>query len=132
MSVCCSFSRQQRRRLKRLCNEVDRLIETDRRFFERRSDRDFRVRRSFRAEIEGDTILGDADHRFPKDQTWFTTVKQLRPGATLRSFFHADAGLEPDLFSEVTCRPVHEETVGANPQARDIERATAFTKEARP
>jgi hypothetical protein len=69
-----------------------------------------------------------------KSQTWFTTVKQLRPGATLRSFFHADAGLQPDLFSEVTCRRVHEETVGANPQARDIERAlaAAFTKEARP
>ena len=98
------------------------------------SRRDFRVRRSFRAEIEVNAILADADHRLPKHQTWFTTVKQLRPGATLRSFFHADAGLEPDLFSEVTCRRVHEETVGANPQARDIDRtlAATFTKEARP
>ena len=61
-------------------------------------------------------------------------MNQLRPGARLRDFFHADAGLEPDLFSEVTCRRVHEETVGANPQARDIERAlaAAYTKEAQP
>jgi hypothetical protein len=113
-----SLPRQQQRRLKRLCADVDRLIETDRRFFRRRPDRAHRVRRSFPAEIDVAAILGIVENPLPDGQVWFTAVRQILPGFRHRYFFFSGSEHEPDLFPEEVCCRLFEEVVDACAAAR--------------
>ena len=72
------LTRAERRRLQRLCDTIDKLIDTDRRFFERRPDRSHRVRRAFAEEIAaGEIVLGQR-RELPPYGAWFVAIRQIR------------------------------------------------------
>jgi len=121
---------QQQGRLTHVYDEVARLVEMDRSFFEAWPDCSYRVRRSFRAEIEVKTILADAVDQFPAGQIWFTIVKQFGPRVRLRGFFQTNICLKADLIPEAGCRQLYEAVALANPMGRELDRAleAAFEK----
>jgi hypothetical protein len=105
--VTIELSRAERRRLQRLCNKIDKLIDTDRRFFERRPDRSHRVRRAFGEEIAAAEIVLGQRCELPPHGVWFVAVKQIRSGARVRAFFIAASDAETDL-SEVQAGAIFE------------------------
>jgi hypothetical protein len=100
------LSRQQRRRIKRLADQVDKVLETDRRFFERRPDRSYRVRRAFSAEVEVEALVNGlaSPPPLPGGFARFVAVGQFAPGVRERLFLTAPAGAEPALRN--ACREV--------------------------
>lgn len=124
------LTRSQRRRLTRLTNEVDRLIEADRRFFERRPDRSYRVRRAFHPEIEVDALLkGRATARPRNGSAVFTLVQQIEPGVRFRFLTRGPADAEPDLYGEVECRELYESLALSIPKLREIDHAFVVASE---
>lgn len=103
--ISVPLTRPQRRRIKRLALENEPTIEADRRFFERRPDRNFRVRLASPAECESLRIHDG--HTVDEGSRWYTAVRQVRPGWRLRAFTLGLEGLETDILEE-TCREVYE------------------------
>ncbi|WP_132254379.1 hypothetical protein [Methylobacterium segetis] len=80
-----ALSRPAQRRLKRLTDANETVIEADRRFFERFPHRTYRVRRMARTEIaQLETIRGAPMLPLAPTDAAFTVVKQLAPGVRLR------------------------------------------------
>ncbi|WP_132250219.1 hypothetical protein [Methylobacterium segetis] len=79
------LSRTAQRRLKRLTDANEPVIDADRRFFERFPHRTYRVRRMARTEIaQLETVHGAPMAPLPTDDAAFTVVKQLAPGVRLK------------------------------------------------
>lgn len=118
------LTRQQQRRLKRLCDEVDRLIETDRRFLERWPERGYRVRRAFAAESKINALVDglDSPPLLPGGWARFVAVRQFVPGARGRLFADARTDRETDA-SEEEARAVYERLRNACPPGAAIDRA---------
>lgn len=119
------LSRLQRRRLVRLADKIDRLIEADRRFFKRRSDRTCRVRRAHVAEIEAESIVQGAPITARAGNALFTVTRQAAPGVRLRALVQGPAGADPDCFGDEECRRIFVAATGTT--ADGIERAIVDT-----
>lgn len=80
------ITRQQRRAMARHIADNETTIEADRRFFERRPDRIYRVRRMSRAEMaQWETALND-QLVITTEFSAFTVVKNFAPGVRMRIF----------------------------------------------
>ena len=112
------LSRAQRREMKRLGKLVDKATEADRMFFERKPDRQHRVRLSHQAEIKQNEIISGEPLPAPPGFAWFTAVRQVRPGARLRLFTLNEGDSETDL-PEVTAREIYQDL--QTPWAREVE-----------
>lgn len=89
-----------------IAEAVDRELDADRRFFELAPDRSYRIRRAYPAELA--SLRSAYGRGWPFDDLIvYASVRQLRPGLRLRSFFASRSKLETDL-SEEACRDVHD------------------------
>jgi hypothetical protein len=116
-----NLSRPQKRKLKRLTDKLDSLLDADRRFFERRPDRSYRVRRAFKPENEIVDLLAEDGDPIPEGMVRLFIVRQIRPGLRMRVYAKGSDWLEPDLWSDEQCRAVYE-AVATSPKHREIER----------
>lgn len=73
-----------------------RELDADRRYFERRPHRSYRLRRSFPAEGEQVSILIGGEWPMTVGAL-FTAVRQVAPGVRARAFFLAPRSLETDV-----------------------------------
>jgi hypothetical protein len=104
-------TRQQRRRVQRLSDQVDKLLDTDRRFFERLPWRSHRIRLASQAEIEARTVLTGLPPAPPAGASYYVGVRQVQPGFRIRIFFASTAGNDVDV-SEEEARWVYERFSG--------------------
>jgi hypothetical protein len=114
------LSRQTKRRIKRLGDELDVLLGADRNFFERRPDRSYRIRRCFRQEIEINQLMSPEMRKPLPGLTWFTLVRQIAPGARLRIFIQGPPDAETDL-PEAAVEELWNAKAAAMPKVRDYE-----------
>ncbi|KQT16176.1 hypothetical protein ASG40_18225 [Methylobacterium sp. Leaf399] len=115
------------RRLKRLTAENETSILADARFFERRPDRNHRIRLASRAEVEMIRLL-HPDNVITPGMRWYTSVRQIRKGVRLRGFTIGLADLDCDETEEV-CRSVYER--GRSTREVEIEQSLRLAMEAR-
>ncbi|MBR1167451.1 hypothetical protein [Bradyrhizobium liaoningense] len=108
----------QRRQLQKLADRVDRVSESDRRFFERFPHRQHRVRRASQAEIEAIAILSGEKKTVAADRQVYLAVKSIAPGAQLRLVIIGPRNLDTD-FPEFFAQELYE--LLNNDQAREIE-----------
>ena len=101
------LTRAQRREMKKLGDKADRMSQADRLYFERRPDRQHRVRPSHPAEIRRREIIRGKPLTLPPGLRWFTVVKNVFPGARLHLCVGRLEGAETDL-SEPAARQVWE------------------------
>jgi hypothetical protein len=118
----------QQRRMKKLAERVDHVSQADKRFFERFSGRQHRVRLSSAAEIEQTEILQGEPVWLPAGYRWFTVVRNVAPGARLRLFVRYLEDAETDL-DEATAREIFE--LASTEQTRKIEAGLRTAIEAR-
>lgn len=85
-----------RTRVDALTEKMDKELTADKRFFERWPDRQFRVRKSFRAEAEIIALLDGFPWPMKPGICWYSAVRQLAPGYRLRAFFFAPHHLDCD------------------------------------
>ncbi len=76
-------------RARALSDRVDRELDADRRFFAQHPERIYRVRRSFRAEVEQAAITLGCQWPVRGCGAFFTIVRQIAPGLRARAFFLA-------------------------------------------
>jgi hypothetical protein len=115
-----TLSRAQRRQMQKLGGRVDRVTNADRLFFERRPERQHRVRLASQAEIGQNEILSGEPMYMPPGCRAFCIVKNIMPGVRLRLFGRGLEGSETDL-SETMARAIYEAT--STPRSREIEAA---------
>jgi hypothetical protein len=121
------LTRKQRRRMDVLAERVDKITQADARFFERRPDRQHRVRRASPAEIEQAEIVGGPVW-VPPECAVFTVVRNIAPGVRLRVFMRAPADSDTDVSEEVV-RTIYE--AAATEKTREIEAGMRKAMEAR-
>lgn len=97
------------RQIERLADEVDRVLESDRRFFRRRPDRQHRVRLVSRAEIALNNLVGGQHAEPPAGCSHFVVVKQLAPGVRTRVFLVAASDASTDV-AESAARAIFDNT----------------------
>ena len=116
------LERAQRRRIKRLCDRVDReVLPADRKFFERFSHRSYRIRVASRLEIEANGIVDPTWPDIPEGYAVYCAVRQLAPGVRVRAFFVARAGNDTDL-SDAAARQIYDQAARMAPGLREVER----------
>lgn len=92
-----------RARVDALSERVDAELDADRRFFRRRTDRRYYVRRSFAAEAEATSIMFGTDAP-PAGAAMFTVVHQVALGCRQRALFVAGRGFDTDMSDgEAAC-----------------------------
>ena len=101
------LKRQQRLKLERLAERVDRVTRADRLFFERRPDRKFRFRLAAQCEIDTEENLTGAALYVPAGTRIFVVICNIAPGARLRMFLRGMEGADTDL-DEASCRAIYE------------------------
>ena len=119
--TCLPLTRAQRREMKKLVNRVDRVAQADRAFFERRPDRQHRVRLASQAELAYQTLIGVRPLTAPLGCQVFVAVRNVVSGARLRILVFGLEGSETDL-SEAEAQAVFE--MAAPPQTGEIEEQT--------
>jgi hypothetical protein len=112
------LSRAQRRQMQKLADKVDRITQADRRFFERRPDRQHRVRLAGLAEIEQQGLLEGEPLKLKPGFKLYAVVRNVAPGARLRLLLPAPEGRDTDL-SEAVARVIFE--VVATPKTWEVE-----------
>lgn len=122
-----TLSRPAQRRLKRLTIENEASIQADARFFERRPDRNHRIRLASAAEVETIRLLRPGNPTTP-GLRWYTAVRQVRQGVRLRVFSMGLPDLDTDEPEDV-CRWVYERGRTGGDDA--IERSLRQAMEAR-
>ncbi len=96
-----SASRADRRRLARLQETVDVIVEGDRRFFTRHHDRNHRLRLAARAEVDMlRHVHGPGEVELPAGERYYCVVRQVAPGCQVRHFAPNVEGIENDLPEE--------------------------------
>ena len=94
-----------RDRIDALSDRMDVELRADKRFFERWPHRNYRVRRSFRAEAEITSLLNASDWPMTSLMNgadwplrpgiwWYSAVRQLAPGYRVRTFFLGPSNLD--------------------------------------
>ena len=93
-----SASRTRQRRLERLQEEVDKVLEGDQLFFERHVGRRHRLRLAGQSEVRMLEEVHGAEHlRTVPGNRWYCSVRQIEPGARVRHFVQNEAGLDTDI-----------------------------------
>lgn len=112
-------------RVHALGDAVMRELDGDRRFFERRPHRSYRLRRAFPAEGEQVSILigGECPMRA---SALFTAVRQLTPGVRVRIFFLGPRDLETDVSDAEAAECFHRFNTTTAPD--DLAAALAATR----
>ena len=91
-------SRTKQRRLERLQEDVDRILEGDARYFERHVDRSHRLRLAGQAEIRILEEMHGADQlRAAPGNRWYCVIRQVEPGARIRVYLQNEADLDTDI-----------------------------------
>jgi hypothetical protein len=129
MSGAIHLTREQRRQMQKLAEQIDRVTQADRRFFERFPDREHRVRLASEAEIEQNAILQGQPDSPPPFCRVFTVVRNISPGVRLRLYTYGLEGSETDL-DEATARAIFE--AAATPRTWEIEAQMRKAVEGRP
>ena len=113
-----------RTRVDALTEKMDKELTADKRFFERWPDRQFRVRKSFRAESEITALM--SGNKWPMDPgiCWFTEGRQISPGLRVRGFFYAASYLDCDLLPEDAAQRIFSSLLG-RPTPVEASRAVA-------
>jgi hypothetical protein len=124
-----TLTRAQRRQMKALAERVDRVTNADRLFFERRPERQHRVRLASEAEIGQNEMLTGEPTYMPPDCRVYTIVKNIAPGIRQRLFTFGLEGSETDL-AESMARAIYE--AASTPRSREIEAMLRKAAEARP
>jgi hypothetical protein len=91
------------RAIKRTLTKVDRELDADRRFFERRPGRRFRVRRVYPNESKLAELCG-FNSSPPAGAAMFVAIEQIAPGLRIRLAFCAPPDMETDLPDEAAGR----------------------------
>ncbi len=92
------LSRADRRRLARLQEAVDIIVEGDRRFFARHHDRNHRLRLAARVEVDMlRHVHGGEDVELPADERFYVVVRQVAPGCQVRHFAPNVDGIDCDV-----------------------------------
>lgn len=120
--------RAGQRRLKRLTADNEPSILSDARFFERRPDRNHRIRVSSVAEVEMIRLLHPGNVLTP-GMRWYTSVRQIRKGIRCRVFTIGLADLDCDAPEDV-CLWVYER--GRTNRDAEIETSLRKAMEALP
>ena len=116
-----NLNRRQRRRIRELAPRVDKILDTDRRFFERHPERRFRVRLASEPEVESiDILSGGSFLPPPPGGRWFVLVNQIGPGVRGRSFILGPESAVDSNLSDDAARAVFEAVVSATPQVGTI------------
>jgi hypothetical protein len=110
----------QRRRFQKLTDEIDRLLDTDRRFFERRPDRSYRLRRAFRQEIEAAAFMGHALTDLPKGKAYFVLIHKITSAVLIRVFLVGSTDNETDV-PDTWLQALFEQRVSEEPRLGQIE-----------
>jgi hypothetical protein len=75
------------RKVEALTREVDRALETDRRYFAKHTGRSYRLRPASPSEVEVLRVLsGPHVTALPGHLAWFTAVRQIAPGVRVRAW----------------------------------------------
>ncbi len=107
-----SYTRADRRRREKIDEAVGRITEGDARFFERRPDREYRVRLAALVELEQNTALEGAEFILTRPgYRWYAVVRQIVPGVRMRVFAQGEADQDTDvpeefaraLYSQIVC-----------------------------
>ena len=122
-----TLSRPAQRRLKRLTLQNEPSIQADAKFFERRPDRNHRVRLASSAEVEIIGLMHPGTVIAP-GMRWYTAVRQIHPGIRCRVFTIDFADLDCDE-TEAVCRSVYERH--CTTRNAEIERSLRQAVEAR-
>jgi|APCry1669192522_1035417.scaffolds.fasta_scaffold00309_6 hypothetical protein len=88
------LNRAQRRKLQKLADKVDRVTESDRRFFERFPHRQYRVRPAGQAEIEALDVM---DGNWSPGATPCVAVRNIAPGVRARAFIFTLGPVDTDI-----------------------------------
>ena len=119
--IAVRLTRAQRRLMRMLADRADRVTQADSLFFERRPDRQHRIRLASQAEIDQQALLDGKPPWIPQGFRLFTVVRNVAPGYRMRLFVRSPEGAETDL-DESTCRQVFE--CAATPKVWEIEADT--------
>jgi hypothetical protein len=95
---------EQRQKMEKLVDRIDRVTQSDRLFFERRPDRQHRIRLASQAEIKEAEIL---EMTAPAGVRLYIAVRNVKPGFRLRVYLTAREGMDTDV-DEATARMVFE------------------------
>ncbi len=91
-------SHADRRRLARLQETVDIIVDGDRRFFARHHDRNHRLRLAARAEVDMlRHVHGAEDVELPAGERFYVVVRQIAPGCQVRHFAPNVDGIDCDV-----------------------------------
>lgn len=116
-----ALTRQQRRQMKRLAEEADRAVESDRRFFDRRPDRTYRLRLLSGAERQQIEIVQGKPIRPPPDQAVFVVMKQLAPGVRMKATVIGPRESIGEELSDAEAGSVFEGYADFHPEMRERE-----------
>lgn len=94
-------------RIERLSARIDRIIESDRRFFRRKPWRRHRVRLASGPEIEVQSLLTGCPRVLPPKNAYYIAVRQIQPGMRVRVLFASTAGNDTDI-PEAEARWIYE------------------------
>jgi hypothetical protein len=122
------LSRAQRREMRKLAEQVDRVAQTDARFFERFPNRKHRVRLASQAELGQYKIIDGGPVFLPPGCRFFVAVRNVAPGARLRLFVRGLEFSETDLSEEMALAVFES---AATEQTRKIEAGLRSALEAR-
>lgn len=87
-------TRAQRRKMQKLADKVDRVTESDRRFFERFPHRQYRVRPAGQAEIETLNVMGD---NWSPGASLCTVIRNIALGVRVRAFVTILGPMDTDI-----------------------------------
>jgi hypothetical protein len=122
------LTRAQQRRMQKLADQVDKVSQADRRFFERFPHRQHRVRLASHAEIEQHRIIDGGQRFAPDGYAVFTIVRNIATGVRMRLFLVAPDTCETDV-SENTAHAIF--VTAATPRSWEIEGQLRKAAEAR-
>ena len=107
-----------RREIERLATAVDRELNSDRRFFERRPYRNYRLRQAFPNERKAAELAGTC--RFEPGLQAYVCVRQVEPGQRIRLFCLNVPGRETDL-NEVEAKSTYDQLISSSQKVQQIE-----------
>lgn len=117
-------TRQQKRALERFAAGVDHITAEDRRWFEQRPERQFRIRRMAAAEIGTAEAIG-ALKPLPQGTARFTLIRKVTDSFRLRCFIHGPAHRSGAEASDELAAALWDTHLDRSPSARRIENGLA-------
>lgn len=97
--------------------ELEAVIEGDRRFFARHTERNYRIRLMARAEIASGERAGFHFGPPLPGMRWVALIRQVHPGARFKAFCQFGEGADLDQ-PEAVCRDFYERAAGPEQIAR--------------